>query len=70
MQRVTMDKLTSDSTKSEIITMVKDILRALSIDDSHSEHYHPHKNFTERRHKTIKRYKNSLIDKTGAPTFA
>ena len=65
-----MDKLMPDSAQSEIITRVKEILRALFIDDWKSEAYHQNQNFAERRNQTIKRHTNTLLDKTGAPAFA
>ena len=64
-----MDKLISDSAKSEISIRVKDVLRALFIDDCQLETYHQHQNFAERRHQTIKRQTNTLLDRTGAPAF-
>ena len=40
-----MDELTSDSDQSDVSTRVKDVLRALLIDDWQSESYHQHQNF-------------------------
>ena len=54
-QRGAMDKLISDSAQSEISTRVKDILRALFIDDWQSEPYHQHQNYAERRYETVQR---------------
>ena len=53
-QRGAMDKLISDSTQSKISTRVKDILRALFIDDWQSEASHQHQNYAEIRHQTVK----------------
>ena len=65
-----MDKLMSDSDQSVIITMVKDVLRTLFLDDQQSEAYHQHQNLAERRYQTIKRQINALLDRTGTPAFA
>ena len=59
----------SDSTKSEI-SRVKDILRALFIDDWQPEAYRQHQNFAERTHQNIKRQTNNLLDRTDTPAFA
>ena len=68
-QRGAMDKLISDSAQSEISTRVKDILRDLFIDDWQSEAHHQHQNYAEKRHQTVKRQTNTLLDRTGAPSF-
>ena len=66
-QRGNVDKLISDSEKSEIILRVKDMLRDLFIDDRKSETYHQHHNFAERRHQTIRRHTNTLLNRTRDP---
>ena len=66
-QRGAIDKLISDSAQSEVSTRVKDILRALFIDDWQSEDYHQHQNYAKRRYKTVKRQTNTLLDITGTP---
>ena len=68
-QRGAMDKIISDSTQSEISIKVKDILRALFIDDWKSEAYHQHQHFYERRCQTFKRKNNTLLYRNGAPAF-
>ena len=70
MQRREICKLTSDAAQHEIITRVKDILRALFIDDWKPEAYHQHQYFAKRRNQTIKRQNNTLLDRTSAPEFA
>ena len=47
-QRGAMDKLISDSARVEISQQVKDILRAMVIQDWQSEPYYHHQNFFER----------------------
>ena len=68
-QSVAMDKLTSDSTQSEISTREKYVLRALFVYEWKSEAYHQHQNFSERRYQTVKRQTNTLLDRTDAPAF-
>jgi hypothetical protein len=51
----------------EISNKVLDILRTLIIDDWQSEPYHEHQNPAERRYQTIKKYTNTILDRTGAP---
>ena len=68
-KRGAMDKLISDSAQVEIGKRVKDILRALVIDDWQSEPHYQHQNFAERRYSTIKPMVNKLLDRTGAPAF-
>ena len=53
-RRGAMDKLLSDSAKTEISNKVIDILRAYDISNSHSEPYHQNQNHTEWRNRTIK----------------
>lgn len=66
-QRGAMDKLVSDRAQVEISNRVKDILRLYVIDDSQSEPYHEHQNPAERRYQTLKRYTNTILERTGAP---
>ena len=54
-RRGAMDKLTSDSADVETSSRVKDILRALCIDDWQSEPHYQHQNFAEHRWKHLKR---------------
>ena len=61
-KRGAMDKLISDSSQSEISNRVKDILRALFIDDWQSEPHCQHQNFAERRYQTVKRQTNTLLE--------
>ena len=73
-----MDKLLSDSAKTEISNKVMDILRAyhISIMDIlrayhisnwHSEPYHQNQNPAERRYRTIKSWTNTVMKRSGAP---
>ena len=54
-KRGAMDKLITDSARVEILRRVKDILRALCIDDWQSEPEYQHQNFAELRWKFLKR---------------
>ena len=65
-RRGAMDKLISDSARSESSTRVKDILRALFIGDWQSEPYYQHQNFAERRYQTLKTCTNRVMNKTKA----
>ena len=53
-RRGAMDKLLSDSAKTEISNKVMEILRAYHISNWNSEPYHQNQNPAERRHRTIK----------------
>ena len=53
-----MDKLLSDSAQVEFSARVKDILRALIIDDWQSEANYQHQNFAERRWQHVKKNLN------------
>ena len=66
-KRVSMDYLISYSSQSEISNRVKDMLRALFIDDWQSEPCYQHQNFAERRYQTAKSQTNTFFDVTGAP---
>ena len=48
-----MDKLLSDSAKTEVSNKVMDILRAYHISNLHSEPYHQNQNPAELRYRTI-----------------
>ena len=62
-----MDKLLSDSAKTEISNKVMDILRAYHISNWHSEPYHQNRNPTEWRYKTVKSWTNTVMNRSGAP---
>ena len=62
-----MDKLLSDSAKTEISNKVMDILRAYHISNSnwHSEPYHQNQNPAEWRYRTIKSWTNTVMNRSG-----
>ena len=62
-----MDKLLSDSAKTEISNKVMDILRAYHISNWHSEPYHQNQNPAEWRYRTIKSWTNTVMNRSGAP---
>ena len=62
-----MDKLLSDSAKTEISKKVMDILRACHIYNWHSEPYHQNQNPAEWRYRTIKSWTNTVMNRSGAP---
>ena len=62
-----MDKLLSDSAKTEISNKVMDILRAYHISNWHSEPYHQNQNSPEWRYRTIKSWTNTVMNRSGAP---
>ena len=62
-----MDKLLSDSAKTEISNKVMDILRAYHISNWHSEPYHQNQNPAEWRYRTIKSSTNTVMNRSGAP---
>ena len=64
-----MDNLISDSAKNEIFHKVKDILRAYNINDWQSEPYHQNQNPAEWQYRTIKAWTNTIMNRTGAPTY-
>ena len=66
-RRSAMDKLISDSAKTEIFHKVKDILRAYNINDKQSEPYHQNQNPAEWRYRTIKAWANTIMNRTGDP---
>ena len=57
-RRGAIDKLLSDSAKTEISNKVMDILRAYHISNWHSEPYHQNQNHAESRYRTIKSWTN------------
>ena len=62
-----MDKLLSDSAKTEIPNKVMDILRAYHFSNWHSEPYHPNQNPAEWSYRTIKSWTNTVMNRSGAP---
>ena len=66
-RRGAMDKLLSDSAKTEIPKKVMDILRAYHISSWHSEPYHQNQNPTEWRYRTIMSWTNTVTNRSGAP---
>ena len=66
-RRGAMDKLLSDSAKTEISNKVMDILRAYHISNWHSEPYHQNQNPAEWRYRTIKSWTNTVMNRSGAP---
>ena len=65
-KRGAMDKLISDSAQVEISSRVKDILRALVIEDWQSEAYYQHQNFAERGWRDTKTLANLILNLSGA----
>ena len=65
--RGAMDKLLSDSAKTEISNKVMDILRAYHISNWHSEPYHQNQNPAEWSYRTIKSWTNTGMNRSGAP---
>ena len=65
-RRGEMDKLLSDSAKTEISNKVMDILRAYHISNWHSEPYHQNQNAAEWRYRTIKSWTNTVMNRCGA----
>ena len=62
-----MDKLLSDSAKTDISNKVMDILRACHISNWHSDHCHQNHNPAEWRYRTIKSWTNTVMNRSGAP---
>ena len=62
-----MDKLLSDSAKTEISNKVMAILRAYHISNWHSEPYQQNQNPAEWRYRTIKSWNNTVMNRSGAP---
>ena len=66
-RRGAMDKLLSDSAKTEISNKVMDILWAYHISNWHSEPYHQNQNPAKWRYRTIKSWTNTVMNRSGAP---
>ena len=66
-RRGAMDKLLSDSAKTEVSNKVMDILRAYCISNWYSEPYHQNQNPAEWRYRTIKSWTNTVMNTSGAP---
>ena len=62
-----MDKLLSDSSKTEISNKVMDILRAYHISNWYSEPYHQNLSPAEWRYRTIESWNNTVMNRSGAP---
>ena len=62
-----MDKLLSDSAKTEISNKVMDILSAYHISNCHSDPYLQNQNPAEWRYRTIKSLANTVMNRSGAP---
>ena len=62
-----LDKLLSDSAKTEISNKVMDILRADHISNWHSEPYHQNQIPAEWRYRTIKSWTNTVMNRSCAP---
>ena len=63
-----MDKLLSDSAKTEISNKVMDILRAYHIANWHSEPYHQIRIQLDFRYRTIEAWANTVMNRSDAPT--
>ena len=66
-RRGAMDKLLSDSAKTEVSNKIMDILRAYHISNWHSEPYHQNQKPAEWRYRTIKSWTNTVMNSSGAP---
>ena len=66
-RRRAMDKLISDSAKTEISNKVMDILRAYRISNWLSVTYHQNQNSAEWRYRTIKSWTNKVMNRSRAP---
>jgi len=62
-----MDKLISDGAQSELSDRAQDVLRALCIDDWHSEAHYQHQNFAEHRWHHIKKNVEWLMNLRNCP---
>jgi len=62
-----MDKLISDGAQAELSDRAKDVLRALCIDDWHSEAHYQHQNFAEHRWRHIKKNVEWLMNLRNCP---
>jgi len=66
-QRGAMDKLISDGAQAELSDRAKDVLRALCIDDWHSEANYQHQNFAEHCWRHIKKNVEWLMNLRNCP---
>ena len=66
-RRGPMEKLLSDSAKTEISKKVMDILRGYPISNWCSEPYHQNQNPAEWRYRKIKSWTNTVMNRSGAP---
>ena len=66
-RRGAMDKILSDSAKTEISNKVMDFLRAYDISNWHSESYHQNQTPAEWRYRTIRSCTNTVMNRSGAP---
>jgi len=66
-QHGAMDKLISDGAQAELSDRAKDVLRALCIDDWHSEAHYQHQNFAEHRWRHIKKNVEWLMNLQNCP---
>ena len=62
-----MEKVLSDSAKTEISNKVMDIIRAYYISNWHSDPYHQNQNPAEWRYMTINSWTNTVMNRSGAP---
>jgi len=65
--RGAIDKLISNGAQSELSNRAKDVLRALCIDDWHSEAHYQHQNFAEHRWRHIKKNVEWLMNLRNCP---
>ena len=65
-RRGAMEKLLSDSAKTEISKKVMDNLRAYHISNWHSEPCHQNQNPAEWQYRTIKSWTNTVMNRSGA----
>ena len=66
-RRGAINKLLSDSAKTEISNKVMDILMTYHISNWHCEPYHQNQNPPEWRYRTIKSWTNIVMNRSGAP---
>ena len=62
-----MDKVLSDSAKTEISNKVMGIVSPYHISNWHSEPYYQNQNSAEWRYRTIKSWTNTVMNRSGAP---
>ena len=66
-RRGAMEKVLSDSAKTETSNKVMDIIRAYYISNWHSDPYHQNQNPAEWRYTTISSWTNTVMNRSGAP---